>query len=462
MLMKNNLGVVVLFFLASGIALAQNPDEGVIKSIFAEGLQHGKAYDMLRDLTKNVGPRLSGSAGAAQAVTWSKTLLESLEFDSVWLQPVMVPHWVRGQKETCSIIRSKSKETHDMNICALGGSVGTGPQGLKGKVIEVKNFKELEQFGTKNITGKIVFYNRPMDPSLFSVLAAYGGAVNQRIRGASEAAKYGAVGVIVRSMNVNPEDYPHTGTLTYADNIPKVPAVAISTRHADDLSKLLKADPDLQVYFETHCELLDNEPSFNVIGQIKGGEFKDEIIAVGGHLDSWDLAEGAHDDGAGCVHAIEAIQILRAIGFKPKRNLRVVLFMNEENGTRGGLKYAELAAANKEKHLAAIESDAGGFTPRGFSMTAPEKTKAIIRSWKDLLIPYGLTDFDQDGGGTDIGPLEKQGVPLIGFRPDVQRYFDYHHSKEDTFDKVSPRELELGAASIAALMYLIDQHGLSN
>src|SRR5258706_3720094 len=455
-----------ILLLPSLSVFSQTRDEASIKSIFNESLKNGQSYELLRYLTKNIGPRLSGSPGAAAAVAWGRDVMIDWEFDSVWLQPVMVPHWVRGQKEIAGVIQSKKTDSLTMNVCALGGSVGTGPGGVKAKIVEVRTFEELAQLGKKNVQGKIVFFNRPMDPTLMNPFLAYQGAVGQRADGASEAAKYGAIGVIVRSMSSNPEDYPHTGMMRDKPDIAMIPAIAVSTRHADILSKLAKEDKDLQIYFETHCETLEDVPSFNVIGEIKGGEYADEIIAFGGHLDSWDLAEGAHDDGAGCVQAMEVLRLFKAIGYRPNRTLRAVLFMNEENGLRGGKMYAELAAKNKEKHIAAIESDQGGSTPRGFSMTGPESAKARIRNWKPLLEPYGLTDFSQAGGGADIEPLGKQEGPdlpgqvvLIDYLPDAQRYFDYHHTQEDTFDKVSRRELELGAASMAALVDLIDQHG---
>ncbi|MEQ8423705.1 MAG: M20/M25/M40 family metallo-hydrolase, partial [Cyclobacteriaceae bacterium] len=406
------------------------------------------------------GPRLSGSPGAAAGVEWSRHTMASLGFDSVWLQPVMVPHWVRGEKEIGRIVNSKKLGSVDVNICALGGSIGTGPQGINAQVIEVKNFEELKTLGAKNVQGKIVYFSRPMDPTHFDTFEAYSGAVNQRGSGASEAAKYGAVASIVRSMGSNIEDYPHTGGMRYAEGVTKIPSVAISTAHGDLLSKLLKEDKDLRFYIENYSETLEDAPSFNVIGEIKGTEYPEEIIVVGGHLDSWDLAQGAHDDGSGCVQSIEVLRIFKAMGYKPKRTIRAVMFMNEENGLRGGTKYAELALQNKEKHIAAIESDRGGFTPRGFTMTAPKAVRDKIKSWRPLLENYGLTDFDKEGGGADIGPLGRQGVPVFEFLPDSQRYFNYHHTQEDTFDKVDKRELELGAASMAALVYLIDQYGL--
>ena len=450
----------LLLISISACCVAQSADESTIRQIYDKALSEGKSYSMLDNLSNNIGPRLSGSPGAAAAVEWSRHVMEDFGFDSVWLQSVMVPHWVRGQKEIGRIINSKKMGTIELSVCALGGSVGTGPDGISAGIVEVKSFEELAQLGMKNVQGKIVFFNRPMDPNQVNTFAAYGGAVNQRGSGASEAAKYGAVAALVRSMGSNLEDYPHTGGMRYAPTGAKIPALAVSTRHAELLSKLLKEDKGLQFYMESHCETLEDAPSFNVIGQIKGSEYKDEIILVGGHLDSWDLAQGAHDDGAGCVQAIEVLRILSAMGYKPKRTIRAVMFMNEENGLRGGQKYAAVALKNKDKHIAAIESDRGGFTPRGFTISAAEPVRKKIQSWKPLLEPYGLTDFSQEGGGADIGPLAPQGVALIGFLPDSQRYFDYHHTPMDTFDKVNKRELELGSASMTALVYLLDVYGL--
>lgn len=452
--------LLAVLFLSNLIAEAQSQDEQFIRKIYDEALARGQTYEMLEHLCTKIGPRLSGSPGAAAAVEWSRQVMQAYGFDSVWLQPVMVPHWVRGKKEIGRIVNSKKLGSEVVNICALGGSVGTGAAGVLANVVEVKTWDELKQLGEKGVKGKIVFFNRPMDPKIIPMFSSYGGAVDQRANGASEAAKLGAIGVIVRSMGVNLEDYPHTGSLRYALNVPKIPAVAISTRHAELLSSLLKDDKELKFYFETHCETLPDAPSFNVIGELKGTQYPEEIIVVGGHLDSWDLGQGAHDDGTGCVQSIEVLRLYKAMGYKPKRTIRAVMFMNEENGLRGGVEYANQAKLKNERHIAAMESDRGGFTPRGFTMPSDAKAKEKIRSWKPLLEPYGLSDFSQEGGGADISPLAPQGVPLMGFLPDSQRYFNFHHTPEDTFDKVDKRELELGAASMAALVYLIDQYGL--
>lgn len=438
---------------------AQTTDKDLIKEIYDAALRNGKSYEMLHNLCTKVGHRLSGSPGAAAAVEWGRHTMNDYGFDSVWLQPVMVPHWVRGQAEVGRVINSKKIGSNDLTILALGGSVGTGPSGISAGIIEVKSFDELKQHGQKNVQGKIVFFNRAMDPTKINTFAAYGGAVEQRANGASEAANLGAVAVIVRSMGLNNETYAHTGGVRYAPMVRQIPAVAISTQHADLLSNLLKDEKDLQFYLETHCEMLDDAPSFNVIGEIKGGEYKDEIIVVAGHLDSWDVGQGAHDDGAGCVHAIEVLRLFKMLGYQPKRTIRAVLYMNEENGLRGGQKYAEASKAKNENHIAALESDRGGFAPRGFTMTGSDAAKSRIRNWKPLLEPYDLWDFTQEGGGADIGPLGPQGTLLVGYLPDSQRYFSYHHTQEDTIDKVDKRELELGSASMAALVFLLDRYG---
>lgn len=439
-------------------SLAQNDDEVMIKRIFEEALARGESYPNLDFLSNRIGARLSGSPQAAAAVEWTRQVMLRYA-DSVILQPLKVPHWVRGPVEEARIL-SSLKGTLAVRICALGNSIGTPKGGLTAPVIEVKSFDELKGLGSKQVTGKIVFFNRPMDPTRIRTFQAYGGAVDQRAYGAREAGRLGAIGVVVRSMSTNVEKYPHTGSLVYDSVVQKIPAVAISTAHANMLSEILKQDPALRFHFETSCEMLPDEPSFNVVGELKGSELVDKYIIVSGHLDSWDLGQGAHDDGAGCVQAMEALRLLKALSYKPRHTLRAVMFMNEENGLRGGREYARLAMVNNERHVAAIESDAGGFTPRGFSMHAKPEVRSKIKSWRNLLEPYGLTDFDGEGGGADIGPLASQDVTLIGFMPDSQRYFSYHHTEEDTFDKVNKRELELGAASMAALIYLIDKYGL--
>lgn len=456
------LAIVWLLTVASTPTVAQSENDAtMLRKIYDETLLYGEAYENLRSLCKDVGGRVSGSPEAAAAVEWGRQLMQQYDFDSVFLQPVMVPHWVRGQQEIGRIVNSQKVGTREVNITALGNAVGTGAEGVLAEVVEVHTFEELADLGEENVKGRIVFFNRPMDQTQIQTGAAYGLAGNQRRGGPSEAAKYGAVGVIVRSLSTAFDDYPHTGSTVYSFNIPKIPAVAISTNDADLLSNLLKEEPELSFYLETHCEMLDDVLSYNVVGEIKGNQYPDEYIVVGGHLDSWDLAEGAHDDGAGVVHSIEVLRALKAVNYQPKRTIRAVLFMNEENGLAGAKKYAELAEEQGENHLAAIESDAGGFTPRGFSMDVSDATYEQIQRWKPLFAPYDLHKFDRGGSGADISALKPQGVELIGLRPDSQRYFDMHHSALDVFEIVNRRELLLGAAAITSMVYLIDQYGFA-
>ncbi len=433
-----------------------NLDSITIKNIFDSALSNGQCYQWLDVLTNDIGGRLSGSPEAQQAVDWGEKLMNDLEFDKVWLQAVMVPHWVRGEKEVANF--TVNNTTYNVPICALGGSIATPENGISGNVIELKSLEEAENLGEK-LRGKIVFFNRPFDDTLLLTFKAYGGCVDQRGSGARVIGKFGALGAIIRSMTHSIDDFPHTGAMRY-ENIPedeKIPTAAISTKAANLLSEQLKENPNLNFYFKQRCETLPDAPSHNVIGEITGSEFPDKYITIGGHLDSWDLGDGAHDNGAGIVQSIEVFRLLKLNNIQPKHTLRIVLFMNEENGLRGGKKYAEEAKRKNEIHIAALESDSGGFTPRGFSFDADSTFVDLFMSWKSLLSPYGLNDISKGGGG-DIGPLKSETTSLFGYRPDSQRYFDYHHAATDTFDKVNKRELELGAASMTSLIYLLDKY----
>ncbi|MBC7923004.1 MAG: M20/M25/M40 family metallo-hydrolase [Ferruginibacter sp.] len=438
---------------------AQPADSLTIRRIFDEALRNGHGYRHLDYLSNRIGGRLSGSPQAAAAVEWGYQVMKSYGFDTVYTQEVMVPHWVRGDQEVARILNSSKAGNVDVAVCALGGSVGTGDKGIAANVVEVRSFEELARLGKKGVEGKIVFFNRAFDPTRINTFDAYGEAVTQRGAGASEAAKYGAVGAVVRSMTTRIDGFPHTGGMRYQGPV-RIPAVAICTRDAELLSGLLKEDGSLKFYFRTTCETRPDVKSHNVVGETKGSTTPGEIITVGGHLDSWDTGHGAHDDGAGCVQSIEVLRIFKTLGIRPKRTVRAVLFMNEENGLRGGTKYAELAVRNREKHIFALESDRGGFSPRGFSFEGNPAALAKILRWKSLLEPYGLHDFSGQGGGADIGPLAKLGVPVMELVPDPQRYFDFHHTSTDRFEFVNQRELELGGAAMAALIYLVSEYGL--
>lgn len=436
-------------------------DANKLKSFYRTSLLEGQSYDWLDYLSNQIGGRLSGSLNAERAVAWAKEELEALELDRVWLQPVLVPKWVRGPKEF-ALIETEPGVTFNVPITALGGSVATPSVGLKAEVVEVQNFEDLERLGREAIEGKIVFFNRPMQADLISTFEAYGGCVNQRYSGAREASKFGAIGVIVRSMNLRLDDLPHTGAMSYGDQpvSQRIPAAAISTNAAEKLSNLLRIAPKLKFLFRQQCKQYDDVLSYNVIGEITGTEYPNEIITVGGHLDSWDIGDGAHDDGAGCVQSMEVVRLFKKLNYKPKRTIRVVLFMNEENGLRGGNKYAEIAAMKGETHIFALESDAGGFTPRGFSFDCSDMEFEQVLRWKPLFKPYLIHYFEKGGSGADIRPLKSKTNVLAGLRPDSQRYFDHHHAENDTFDAVNKRELELGAATLTSLVYLYDTYGL--
>jgi len=459
-----NILSIVSFIVITLNSFAQNnskEDSIAIRKMYNTSLVEGKSYSWLDYLSNQIGARLSGSLNAQKAVEWTKGQLEELGLDKVWLQSVMVPKWTRGVTEFAYIETAPGKTTN-VPICALGGSIGTPIGGVKAGIVEVKGIEELRKLGTSKIEGKIVFYNRPMQADIINTFEAYGGCVDQRYSGAAEAVKFGAVGVLVRSMNLRLDDFPHTGAMSYGNltNDEKIPAAAISTNGADLLSSMLSLNPEIKFLMNMNCRSWKDVESFNVIGEITGSEFPNEYMVVGGHLDSWDLGDGSHDDGAGVVQSMEVLRLFKKNGYKPKRSIRVVLFMNEENGLRGGKKYALTSKNKGEKHVFALESDSGGFTPRGFTFHCDEANFAQAQSWKPLFKPYLIHYFEKGNGGADITPLKDGNNVLVGLRPDTQRYFDHHHAKNDTFDAVNKRELELGAATMASLVYLFDNYGI--
>ncbi|MFQ5709933.1 MAG: M20/M25/M40 family metallo-hydrolase [bacterium] len=464
MIYRNSIFLLCLFLCQQSLAQESNHSNDVAylreaKKIKEAALTERNAYAMLRELTQTIGSRLSGSPQAAAAVEWGRQTMQKYGLENVHLQEVLVPHWVRGSVEEAAVLNSPTVGTRPLTVCALGGSVGTPELGLVGEVLEVQDFEQVQALGSK-AKGKIIFYNRPMDPTV-STFRAYVGAVDQRTRGAVEAARIGALAALVRSMTTRLDDVPHTGAMRYEEGVPKIPAAAVSTVDANLLSALIKRDGVVRVRLRLSCQTLPDVPSANVVGEITGSEKPDEVILLGGHLDSWDKGQGAHDDGAGCVQAIEALRLLKALGLRPKRTVRAVLFMNEENGSRGGRKYAEVVKKDGPKHIAAIESDAGGFAPRGFSVRS-KNDKAInqVARWAYLLQDINAGTIKPGFGGSDVAPLEKLGVTTIGLNVDSNRYFDYHHSDNDTFDKVNERELELGAAAMAILAYVLAMEGV--
>lgn len=433
-------------------------DSLIFKTISDDILLHGDCYNNLKVLCKKIGNRISGSPQAAKAVEWGQKAMQDAGADKVWLQPVNVPHWVRGY-ERLALKYGKGK-FKDVTMLSLGNSIGTDGKVLEAEVIMVNNFDELNSLPDASVKGKIVFYNYHFRQDFVNSFYGYGDAVIYRGLGPIAASKKGAVGVIIRSISTGEDDVPHTGYTHHVDTVKMIPAVAVGNYTADTMAAQYKKGK-VYAQIESKCKMRpDLVPSYNVIGEIKGSMYPDEIIVVGGHLDSWDVGEGATDDGAGCVQSIEVIRTLKALGIRPKRTIRAVLFMNEENGLMGGRAYADSAKANNEKHILAIESDAGGFSPRGIGLEMNEETKDQIRKFRKLFLPYGVYDFEHEEGGADISPLAQQHVPMAGLRPDSQRYFDLHHTNSDVFEAVNHRELKLGAVALTQLCYLVSEYGL--
>jgi carboxypeptidase Q len=431
--------------------------EEVATRLAQKGLRELGAYRALEKIL-SVGPRLSGSAQAAAAVRLTADYMTALGFDRVRTEPTTVGHWVRGDREEGLII-SKSLGAIPVKIRAIGNSIATPADGITAGLVEVKSIGELEKVGD-GARGRIVFFNGPMDPTLLDTFPAYGSAAQQRSEGAVAASRAGAVAAIVRSLTLAINDDPHTGTMGYDPRVPKIPAATISTAAADRLSALLGKDPDIRFHFVTSSRMMEPVVSANVLGELRGAERANDVIVIGGHLDSWDLSPGAHDDGAGCAQTIEALRLLRELGLKPRRTIRAVLYMDEENGGTGGRDYAASATRSGERHIAAIESDRGGFVPIGVGVGAKGGTFDRIKAWEPLLQRVGLQWVRFGGGGVDIGPLGESGTVLMSLVPDSQRYFDFHHSGMDTIDTVNPRELELGATAMALLAYLLSETGL--
>lgn len=445
-------------FAAETAAPANNTDVTTLRKIYDTALGDDVMYERLRELVTRYPGRLAGSKNLVGAVEWTHGLLEKQGVDRTALQPVTVPHWERGAPESVTILDAAGG-TAALSALALGGSVPTPEGGVTASVIELQSLDDLPKADVK---GKIVFFNRPMRRQDVIAGTSYGGAGDQRSRGPAAAAKYGAVAVLTRSLTHAIDDFPHTGNTTYSPDAPKIPAAALSTIAANRLSALLRTQPTTQVRMVINSRWFEPAQSHNVIGELRGSESPEKIIVVGGHLDSWDVAPGAHDDGAGIVQSMEVLRIFQTIGYKPKHTIRCVLYTNEENTTAGGKEYARVAGEKKETHLFALESDNGGFEPRRIELgnAAGDAAQRATAKWAPLLAPYHLVSFYEGKGGADVSQLFPLGVTTGEIVPDSQRYFDIHHTTADTIDKVNPRELQLGAAAMAALVYLYDQHGL--
>jgi len=445
---------ITVLLLLPALALSQS-DSLKLRSIFDEALTRGHAYENLRQLCKDVGPRLSGSAGAADAVRWSKVKMESYGFDKVWLEPLMVPKWTRGEPETCEIL----PEGIPLDVLALGFSVGTDGV-LEGEVVEFATMQALREAPEGSLQGKIAFLNQGMNPKLIDTFSAYGGCSGGRVQGPSVAAEKGASGFLMRSLGLRADDFPHTGVMYYSEGVDSIPALALSTNSAYQLAQYLDKNGSATIAMSASCEFHPDVESFNVVGQITGSQFPEKVITIGGHLDSWDVGEGAHDDGAGVIQSLEVLRLFKKLGVQPRHTLRCVFFMNEENGARGGKAYAQNCLERGDEHLVAMESDRGGFAPRGFTIDGTKAEVEYVAEWEALFEPYNIHIIKPGYGGVDINPLKDFGTPLIGFVPDSQRYFDVHHTENDVFENVNRRELELGAATMTSMIYLIDKYGM--
>ena len=438
--------------------MAQNSDSISFKRIADQILTKGKCYDDLRVLCKKIGNRISGSSSANKAVEWAEMTLREAGCDRVWLQPVMVPVWHRGE-EHLALRYSREGDFIDVPMTSLGNSEGTGDRTVKASILMVGSFEEFEKLSAADIEGKFIFFNYRFRQDFAQTFNGYGDAVKYRWQSPIIVGKKNIAGIIIRSISSGKDDYPHTGSTKYAEGGNKFPIVAIGNETADKLERACSKG-NTAAALRSDCGMRGMAQSYNVIGEIKGSSKPKDYILVGGHLDSWDIGEGAHDDGAGCVQSIEVLRTFKQLGIRPKHSIRAVLFMNEENGLKGGTAYADSALAKKEHHVLALESDAGGFSPRGIETTMSKKQREQFKKYIPLFLPYGVYDFDKEGGGADVSPLKKQNVVVGELLPDSQRYFDVHHTDNDVFETVNHRELKLGAAAMTMLVYLVDQHEL--
>lgn len=414
------------------------------QKIISAALDDDKAFETLTYFADTFGHRLSGSKSLEQSIDWIVKEMKQQPFDRVFTQKVMVPHWVRG-KESATLIQPRSI---DLPMLGLGGSISTPSGGLQAEVLVVNSFKELHK-KAKQAKGKIILYNVPF--------TTYGITVKYRMQGAIEAAKVGAIASLIRSVGPYSMKTPHTGTSNYEDGIPKIPHAAITTEHAALLQRMQNRGEKIVVNLSMEAKTLPDAPSRNIVAEIKGSEKPEEIVVLGGHIDSWDVGQGVMDDAGGSFAAWEAVMLMKELGLKPKRTVRVVMWTNEENGLRGATAYRDSVQANGtlDDHILAMESDSGVFKPLGYGFSGSDEAFAIISAIGKLLAPIDAGEIIRGGGGADIGPLMQEGVPGMGLRVDGSRYFWYHHTAADTIDKLSEKEYQKCIASMAVMAYVV-------
>jgi len=412
--------------------------------IIGAALTSDKAYTRLAFLTDHIGARLSGSKNLERAVEWAIAEMKKDGLDNVRGEKVMVPHWVRGQES----LELTSPISQPLALLGLGNSVGTPPEGISAEAIVVRSFAELDAQG-ESARGKVVVYNVPF--------TTYGATVRYRLMGASRAAQHGAVAALVRSVTPVSLQTPHTGAMSYDSAQLKIPVAAITIEGAELLQRMHDRGDRPTLRLKMEAKFLPDAESANVVAELTGSEKPDEIVLVSGHFDSWDVGQGAHDDGGGCIIAWEAVRLLKELGLRPRRTIRVVLFTNEENGLRGGNSYRDTHRAELSKHMLAIESDSGTYRPEGFGLaaTAPPQVRANMEEIAKLLSGIRADRIAATGGGEDIGPIMREGVVGAGLDVDSSRYFDIHHTPADTLDKIDPRDLQLCVAAMAVMAYTV-------
>jgi carboxypeptidase Q len=414
----------------------------VAARIIATAVADSTAYARLAELVDRFGHRFSGSTNLERALDWILAEMQADGLDNVRAEPVMVPRWVRGT-ESATLIEPRPRT---LPMLGLGGSVGTPPEGITAEVLIVGSWEELEARKAE-APGKIVLYNVPF--------TSYGRTVQYRGSGAIEAAKVGAVAALLRSVTPYSQQTPHTGMMRYEDDVPQIPFAAITVEDAEMLQRMSDRGEPVVVRLQMGAETMPDVESRNVMAELRGNEKPDEVVVMGGHIDSWDVGQGAMDDGGGTVVAWEAVKLLKRMGLQPRRTIRVVMWTNEENGLRGGNAYRDAHAAELDRHVLAIESDGGVFAPQGFGFGGNDAAFGIVSEIGTLLEPINAGVVTRPGGGADIGPMMREGVPGMGLRVDGERYFWYHHTDADTIDKLDPREVAECVAAMAVMAYVV-------